>query len=309
MPLIPHFRPEDASCPSDHAFDRLAREYGDAFHCAGIPVWREETSPSGHVTYCSHPSGTDDGIEMSVATAGEDPASGLPFLTAGGADVLLCTGDPDAFVQALCANLPLYGITEEMIDSATGKVRRAKSLMAAGRSAPSCPADYAGHEVLAREVAQRAVTLVKGQGSFLPVRDSAAVPLIYGGDAEYFLSSPLRFYVSQASHETKPIPTHERPVAFLLFEEAGNGKNGVHGDGAEWERLTRLIKGASPSIVVSFGSPRILDRFREAKVLIAAYDSSPEAQEAVFACIIGERSFEGRLPVKLALSAKEEAAS
>lgn len=144
-----------------------------------------------------------------------------------------------------------------------------------------------------------AVTMVKGKGRFFPVRESDNIPLVYAGEEEYFLASPLRYYVKQASHISRPLASKERPAMFLLFGDAASGHPASGSSGDEVEALDKLVRGTSPSIVVSFGSPHALTRFKDADVLIAAYDSTAHTQEAVFKCVTGESGFHGRLPVRL----------
>ncbi len=59
------------------------------------------------------------------------------------------------------------------------------------------------------------------------------------------------------------------------------------------------MKKARNSIVISFGSPYVLRFFKDADVLIAAYESTEQAQMAVIKCLKGEADFKGRLPVKI----------
>ena len=53
------------------------------------------------------------------------------------------------------------------------------------------------------------------------------------------------------------------------------------------------------NLLIPFGSPHVLRYFEEADILIAAYDSTYQSQEAVIKCLRGEMDFMGRLPVKL----------
>jgi len=92
---------------------------------------------------------------------------------------------------------------------------------------------------------------------------------------------------------------------FLLFGDAAAEELPSGRAADEMESLTRLIRATSPSVVVSFGSPHALTRFRDADVLIAAYDSTSVAQEAVFKCVTGEAGFQGRLPVLLDIQDKK----
>jgi hypothetical protein len=219
----------------------------------------------------------------------------------GGADMLIDLSDPDATVRGLATALLDGELTEEWIDAAITRINRVKS----GFSLPGAvPVDYARREELSAKVAEAAITLVKGRGRFLPIRESDNIPLIYAGDQAYFQTSPLRYYVKQASHVSKPLPTSERPVMFLLFPPEGSGNASSAMEPAEAEALRRLIRGNSPALVVSFGSPYALTQFKEAGVLIAAYDASGDAQEAVFRCIIGESPFRGELPLEIGVSGR-----
>ena len=66
----------------------------------------------------------------------------------------------------------------------------------------------------------------------------------------------------------------------------------------EKDRIKALLGKAKESIVISFGSPYVLRHFPEADILIAAYEPTVNAQEAVMKCLKGEIECMGRLPVK-----------
>ena len=89
---------------------------------------------------------------------------------------------------------------------------------------------------------------------------------------------------------------------FAIFPEtaAWRGTSGISDE--EIEQISRLIRKAKKSIVISFGSPYILRHFMEADILIAAYDAGEQAQEAVVKCLKGEMAFKGQMPVKVSLS-------
>ncbi len=57
------------------------------------------------------------------------------------------------------------------------------------------------------------------------------------------------------------------------------------------------MRKAEHSIAISFGSPYVLRHFKEADILIAAYESTEQAQKAVLRCLEGELDFRGRIPV------------
>ena len=61
-------------------------------------------------------------------------------------------------------------------------------------------------------------------------------------------------------------------------------------------RLTTLDV---PSIIVSFGSPYLINQIPDADAFVAAYMYSPLVQKAVVEALFGEIGFEGELPVKI----------
>ncbi len=213
-----------------------------------------------------------------------------------GADVLLFMEGPDAIVALLYLALRTGELSAARIEEALKRIGNAKAKIAAVREVD---VDYALYEALADEVTERSITLVKGHGQFMPVREPDGIPLIFAGDEQYFRTSTLRYYVRQASHISKPLPVRDRPTMFLIFThvQARCETSGLPHD--EKEKVKQLMKGVSQSIVVSFGSPYALDDFREADILVAAYDTSCAAQDAVFKCISGESPFRGHLPVTL----------
>ncbi|MBA4417471.1 MAG: hypothetical protein C0392_06135 [Syntrophus sp. (in: bacteria)] len=249
-----------------------------------------------------------------------------------GIDIILCPEDPESTVKELLHALEEGVIFEEQIDRALLRIQKARKKIL---SPPIVPVNYAYNEALSAQIAEKAITLVKGHGRFLPARESDNIPLIFAGNKEYFQTSPLRYYVKQASHVSQPLPIRDRPSMFLLFPGAKETTNlippspyplprGARECGypatcsresfelkgtpdiepEETERVKTLMKGASQSIVVSFGNPYVLNHFKEADILIAAYDTSSQAQDAVFKCISGESAFHGQLPVTLQLSGK-----
>jgi len=75
------------------------------------------------------------------------------------------------------------------------------------------------------------------------------------------------------------------------------GSSGISED--DQEKIKEIINKSQNSIVISFGSPYVLRYFKNADLLIAAYDSSIYAQKAVFECLKNNKDFKGSLPVNI----------
>ena len=163
--------------------------------------------------------------------------------------------------------------------------------------------DWRKHRELSSEITDKSITLVKYTPGILPLSGRNKVSVVLAGDDKYFESSLLKtFFESITSPDERapsPVESSEEILVFAVFTSvsAWKGSSGI--DEIEKERINRSIRGAGHSIVISFGSPYILRHFREADLLIAAYEPTERAQKAVIRCLSGNLKFQGRLPVSL----------
>ena len=159
--------------------------------------------------------------------------------------------------------------------------------------------DLENHSLLSQTISQRAVTLIKDTSGLLPLADSKAVRTIFAGDDKYFSSSAFASFrdPSIAGGNLNVMSDDVILIAIFTSVAAWKGSSGISDE--ERKRLTDLIAKAKKSIVVSFGSPYVLRYFDNADVLIAAYDPTLQAQEAVINCLRGASPFTGRLPVQI----------
>jgi beta-glucosidase-like glycosyl hydrolase len=160
--------------------------------------------------------------------------------------------------------------------------------------------NYAEHAHLSSMLSGKAVTLVKGPAGRLPVKNIRDISLLYSADKDKhdvsalkdFTSTPMNILDYQGG-------ALNRTVIVCLFTRiaAWEGSSGIAAN--EIQRIKSITSKSTTSIVISFGSPYVLRHFREADVLIAAYDSDTQAQKAVLKLLTGETGFKGSLPVAL----------
>ncbi len=212
---------------------------------------------------------------------------GLECLGAG-ADILLHPEDPDATAIELLSALKDKRLEPDILDSAVNRIIGAKAKL---RGATQTGINFEKHDLLSKTIAQKAVTLVKGNPGLLPVGDFDKAHIILSGESKHFDGSPFRT-IGAASAEAGF-------VVFAIFTSvsAWRGSSGISEE--ERRRLSSIISKAKKSIVVSFGSPYVLRYFKHADALIAAYDPTVQAQKAVLNCLCGKAPFTGRLPVRL----------
>jgi beta-N-acetylhexosaminidase len=221
--------------------------------------------------------------------------AGLECLKAG-ADILLHPDDPDAAASALLSALKEKRLDLGILDAAVKRILETKAGLI--RRAPE-EFDLNNHSLLSKTISQRAVTLIKDTTGLLPLADTKAVRTIFAGDDKYFRSSPFTSFRDPSLAGGNLNVTSDEVLLIVVFTSvaAWRGSSGISNE--ERNRLTELIAKAKKSIVVSFGSPYVLRYFREADVLIAAYDSTIQAQEAVINCLFGDHPFSGKLPVQI----------
>jgi len=220
-----------------------------------------------------------------------------------GADILLHPFDADLTVKALLSAVESKEITEEQIDEAINRIAKAKMKI---QSARKQEIDYQSHRILSSQITDMSITLLQNTEG-LPILDPMRTQIVLAGEQKFFESTPFKNYFINIS--TIPSLQEERVslenvflkqiVIFAIFTSvaAWKGTSGI--DDAERKMISELMKIAETSIVISFGCPYVLRYFKEADILIAAYEATEQAQGSVIKCLQGGMDFKGRLPVHI----------
>lgn len=259
-----------------------------------------------------------DALNMAALTGIDDvPARCID----AGVDVLLHPSDADLTVKGLISAVRSKGIDEGCIDVAIGRILKAKSGL---RHIKRGGGDYHKHNALSKQITDMSITLMKHKTGILPINDDKEVLVIIAGEVKSNEPSP------------SPIPLVAKPLLGNVFPSwssgtrGGNDTSGLQGDFmdsisskeiaifaifsgiAAWRgssgiddeermQVSELIRKAKRSIVISFGSPYVLRHFKEADILIAAYEANEQTQEAVIKCLKGEMDFKGRMSVRMSV--------
>ncbi len=219
-----------------------------------------------------------------------------------GVDILLHPADPDAVVKELKQSVASGKVDIARIDEALERIHRCKSKI---RSSEKRQIDRNKHRELSRLITNKSITLLKGSSDAEFLKNVEKASLIYVGDENAFDIMPLKEFISDAKHikEIEYLKSALPEITiFAIFTSIAAWK-GSSGIGIDYvTRMKECINNTAHSIVISFGSPYVLGNFKEADMLIAAYDVSSQAQEAVIKCLQGKLVFQGSLPVHIALS-------
>jgi beta-N-acetylhexosaminidase len=214
-----------------------------------------------------------------------------------GADIILHPSDAHAVVHELEHGVESGQLQESVIDTAVERILSYKSGL---KNVRRPEVTYDDHARLSSLLAGKAVTLLKGPAQGFPIRSLQDISLVYSADEDKHDISALRnavtAFVNIQNYKGEGL---SGTVIISLFTRiaAWEGSSGI--ENAEIETIKTIIRSSERSIVISFGSPYVLGHFSEADVLIAAYDSDPQAQKAVLKALTGEIGFTGLLPVSL----------
>jgi beta-glucosidase-like glycosyl hydrolase len=214
-----------------------------------------------------------------------------------GIDILLHPENPSAVVEELRQAVEAGKITEEKIDTALSRILKYKAGI---KNIKKVRIDTDEHKAISWSISDRSVTLVKEKSRLAPLKNIQDISLIFMADESKHDLSVLKAFIPGSSHirECQREALKEVVIVALFTRIAAwEGSSGMRDE--DINIIRDLIKRAGTSIVISFGNPYVLRHFMEADALIAAYDTTGQAQSSVINCLKGEVVFQGRLPVEL----------
>lgn len=215
-----------------------------------------------------------------------------------GADIILHPADVDATAREMIDAVLAGTLREETITLAVERIISYKQSL---RNVKNMHFDRDEHSRLSKRVSQRAVTCIRGLPDNVPLKDPEKITLIFSDNTDGPDLSALKGYIKKyVPFETVRGDEVQDTVVIALFTDvaAWRGSSGLKE--AVITRVKKIVDSSRKSIVISFGSPYVLRHFPRADMLIAVYDSSAQAQQAVVNCLNGTIGFTGRLPVRLA---------
>ncbi|MBI4682409.1 MAG: hypothetical protein HY757_04825 [Nitrospirae bacterium] len=214
-----------------------------------------------------------------------------------GVDVLLHPADAGSVVKELKHAVASGEMKEEKIDAAVERILQYKARI---KSIQKVQPDYHANKKLSDTISGRSVTLVKNKPDFHSLKIVQNISLVFSADeSKHDLSVLKTFIPGSINIKAYKGETLREVLIVALFTKiaAWEGSSGIRDE--EINIIRDIIKKSRHSIVISFGSPYVLRHFMEAGALIAAYDTTLQAQSSVVKCLRGEAVFQGRLPVDL----------
>lgn len=245
-----------------------------------------------------------------------------------GADMLLKPADNDAAFRGVVAAVRSGRLTETRIEESARKILAAKYDLGLVKQRMT-PVDEIDRVVssreagaLAREIAEKAITLVRNEDGLLPLSQFGPDKRIFNlaitnGDDRLWISNAFADVMARGGRKLETIVLDERSSAAEVEKALAKARSadiviaslygrvrtgqarsvGLPEPGAK--ALQTLIAEKRKIIGMSFGNPYLLQSFPDLRTYIVAYGDMPSLQDASARAILGENPISGRLPISL----------
>ncbi len=267
-----------------------------------------------------------DALIMGGITATFGEAEAVAAALDAGCDVLLMPRDPFSARQAILTAVERGLVSEARLREAFGRLEAARRRLDLDRDRSPAPGvlDTAANRTFARELAERAMTLVRGAdhlpmgpGAFFVIvddDDDAVVRQAPGSEFAGMLHGPLaeeldRRQISWALARPGLSPDARADIMARARQATTVGV-GIFALVKAWkdrsdlsDEMAQLVRdladGPAPVVAVSFNSPYLVSQFPAVAGYACAYGPLEDSQRAAIRALCGEIPFAGRLPVQL----------
>ncbi len=242
-----------------------------------------------------------------------------------GADVILMPPAPDRAIRAVVDAVLSGRIDEARIDASVRRILATKEQMGLHRERTVSLDEVhrrvgiPAHTRVAREAAERSLTLLKNEGGILPLRGTRSADVVsvtyrrqndlMGGRA---FNARLRQTYPGLDTHTVGRDTRSEEYARLLARArradlvvvslhvaavSYAGSVAIPEDAADF--VKSLAREGISHVVVSFGNPYLLREFPDARSYLLAWGGSDESQRAAAGALFGEIPIRGRTPTRI----------
>ena len=243
-----------------------------------------------------------------------------------GADILEKPTEADPMIRGLLAAVKSGRITEQRLDESVRKILAWKYEVGLLKETIT-PIDEIDRKVsgldtdaLAREVAEKAITLVRNDVSAIPLDKNARLAVLgisngfdpettFGPLTRELRANGIRFDNGGLIQENTPadqiakareMVNNADVVIVGLYGRVRSGQKNSAGVPEAGAKILRdLLDRGKKVIGVSFGNPYILSSFPEVKTYLVAYGDMPYVQRSAVRSIFGMQDITGRLPISL----------
>lgn len=251
-----------------------------------------------------------DSLDMGAITKAYGPGEAAVLAFEAGNDILLLGHtDHGAAYGAVLAAVRSGRVPLKRLDASVARILAVKRRYA---GSPTPAPDPAAGRAVSRDIAERAVTVVRDDKKLLPVKPGAKLLAVVARGSRHAEETALFFdALKKRSPRAKTVdlavlnPGAEavRAAADLAREAdlvvAGTYSTGGRAHPAQERLLEALLATGTPVVQVSLMSPYDLGQAEGVGTLVAVYGMTPDALEAGAKVLFGELKPRGRLPVTI----------
>lgn len=251
-----------------------------------------------------------DSLEMgALAANGYPPQIGAALALAAGADLLLFNRDHAMHHQVFVNLIQVVKdgkISHEQLDTSVQRVLQIKQRFGlldptpVNADAVTASVKIVEHLALSRELAQKAITLLRDPQELIPLKNAIA-PLIVEPAAVRDLTHSLAVDAAILTVDTQPSTTQIADV----IHTAQNGCtvivpiNDLNINKNQLKLVQDLARAGNPVIVIAHRNPFDAALLPEAVTTLISYGFNPPMREALAAVLSGKIRPSGKLPVTL----------
>ena len=260
-----------------------------------------------------------DAMDMAAVTRLFPRGEGAVRAVLAGADVILMPNDVKQAIDAIVLAIDEGRLTEGRIDESVRRLLRLKEDLglAEERSVPleMIPrvVGVPQHMEMAREVAERSITLIRNERNLLPLLGTRrarvmSVSFRNPGDVlsgRYFDSRLRETYprlVTRSvdegtnSEAYQDLLSRARRSDLVVVSVYSNYAGRVELPDATMEFVSELARRRVTHVVISFGNPYLISLFPDARVYLLAWSSAQVSQQAAADALFGDIAITGRSP-------------
>jgi beta-N-acetylhexosaminidase len=263
-----------------------------------------------------------DAMDMGGVTSQFAPGDAAVRAVEAGADVLLQLPVPDAAMASLEQAVRSGRITTARIDESVRRILQAKSRLGLEKDR-FVDIDHLNekfakpeYEAQAQAIADRGVTLLRDNAHLLPLDATrplrvllvslSADPDPYPGET---IEPEIRWRVDSltalhadtqfaSANWLKLPPPESYDVAIAaLFVRVADRKGNVGLPENQRALVNQMLSTGKPVVIMSFGSPYLIENFPDAKTWLAEFSTNDVSQRAAVRALFGQVGIQGRIPV------------
>ena len=263
-----------------------------------------------------------DGMDMNAITKyySDDEAAVLAVMA--GNDIILMPRNPELVINSIVDAVEDGKISEERINSSVRKILSAKKWLGLDENKFVDPAKAeevikdSKHYLLANELAEKSITLVKDEKNIIPVNPQefykTACIYITNGTSSKFLFENLvdeNFgYVnkivinlwSSKKDYAKALAIAQNSDLILIpsFVRVRTDQPGSNAEN-NFNLINKILELDKPVVLLSFGDPYLLTYFPHAETYLCSYGNSQVSQRAMMNALLGKITIKGTLPISI----------